>query len=203
MRSIRTPLVSTNTAIGGEALYSNTSGNNNTALGSSAGSGITGSNNVCIGSGVQGVAEENNTTRIRNIGSTPIVGGISVVISGTGGNGDQPLGYASSSGRYKQEIQPMDKASETLFALKPVTFRAKGSSGDAAQVKHYGLIAEDVATVDPDLVVFNPEGKPETLRFDSINAMLLNEFLKEHRKVDDQSRKIQEQEATITELKQD
>ena len=87
----------------------------------------------------------------------------------------------------------MDRASETLFALKPVTFRAKGNV-DPGHVKHYGLIAEDVAAVDSDLVVYNPEGKPETLRFNSINAMLLNEFLKEHRKVE-------EQQATITELK--
>jgi hypothetical protein len=89
----------------------------------------------------------------------------------------------------------MDKASEPLFALKPVTFRAKGNM-DPSRVKHYGLIAEDVAAVDSDLVVYNQEGKPETLRFDSINAMLLNEFLKEHRKV-------QEQELTIAQLKRE
>ncbi len=77
----------------------------------------------------------------------------------------------------------MDKASETLFALKPVTFQAKGNM-DPGHVKHYGLIAEDVAAVNSDLVVDNPEGKPETLRFNSINAMLINEFLKEHRKVE-------------------
>ena len=76
----------------------------------------------------------------------------------------------------------MDKASETLFSLKPVTFRARKNM-EPARVRYYGLIAEDVAEVDSDLVVYNPEGKPETLRFESINAMLLNEFLKEHRKV--------------------
>jgi hypothetical protein len=103
----------------------------------------------------------------------------------------------------------MDKASETLFALKPVTFRARGHS-DQAHVKYYGLIAEDVATVDPDLVVYNPEGKHETLRFDSINAMLLNEFLKEHkkgeeqdRKLESQDRRIEQQEATIVQLKKE
>jgi hypothetical protein len=95
-------------------------------------------------------------------------------------------------GRYKEDIKPVDKASETLFALKPVSFRAKGNMG-AGNVKLYGLIAEDVATVDPDLVVYNPEGQPETVRFDSINAMLLNEFHKEHRK-------NEEQEATIARL---
>ena len=87
----------------------------------------------------------------------------------------------------------MDKASETLFALKPVTFRAKGNI-DPAHVKQYGLIAEDVATVDPDLVVYNSEEKPEALRRDSINAMLLNEFLKEHRKVERLKNKF---EATV------
>jgi hypothetical protein len=171
-----------NTANGDSALVVN-SGSNNTAIGAAAGLSLTtGSGNVCIGTAVGGVAGESNRTRIRNIGSTAIGGGINVVISGTGGIGDQVLGYASSSRRYKEEIKPMEKASETLFALKPVTFRAKGNI-NPAHVKHYGLIAEDVAAVDSDLVVYNPEGKPETLRFDSINAMLLNEFLKEHSKV--------------------
>jgi hypothetical protein len=174
-----------NTAIGTSALDTNT-GSLNTALGRLAGSNLTtGSYNVCIGAGVQGVAGEFSTTRILNIGSTPIVGGINVVIDSLGGLGDGRLGFASSSRRYKQQIQRMEKASEILFDLKPVTFRTKGDSGDSARVKHYGLIAEEVATVDPDLVVFNREGKPETLRFDSINAMLLNEFLKEHRRVED------------------
>ena len=152
---------------------------------------------------VAGVAGEGNTTRIRNIGSTPIVGGNTVVVAGTGGIGDGKLGYASSSRRYKQEIKPMEDASESLFALKPVTFRAKDATDDATRAKHYGLIAEEVATVNPDLVVFNPEGQPETLRFDSINAMLLNEFLKEHGKVEEQSCEIVEQRPTITELKKE
>jgi hypothetical protein len=90
----------------------------------------------------------------------------------------------------------MDKASETLFALKPVTFRAKENM-DPAHVKQYGLIAEDVATVDPDLVVYNSEGKPEALRRDSINAMLLNEFLKEHKKVEEQQASIAELKSTV------
>jgi Chaperone of endosialidase len=172
-----------NNAFGAFTLFSNT-GIGNTAIGDHAGSALTTGNfNVCIGLNVDGVAGESNTTRIRNIGSTPIVGGTNVVIDGTGGHGDQVLGYASSSRRYKQDIKPMDRASETLFALKPVTFRAK-ENRHPGHVKHYGLIAEDVESVDSDLVVYNLEGKPETLRFDSINAMLLNEFLKEHRKVE-------------------
>jgi uncharacterized coiled-coil protein SlyX len=123
------------------------------------------------------------------------------VLAATGGIGDQILGYASSSRRYKEEIKPMDKASETLFALKPVTFRAKEDM-DPAHVKHYGLIAEDVAAVDSDLVVYNPEGKPETLRFDSINAMLLNEFLKEHKRVEEQQATIAELKAALTRQQQ-
>jgi hypothetical protein len=192
-----------NTALGSNALLSNSTGAANTALGDVAGLNLTtGNNNVCIGAGVVGVAGESNTTRIRNIGSTPIVGGLNVVIESTTERGDARLGYASSSRRYKQEIKPMDKASESLFALRPVTFRAKDNTGDPARVKHYGLIAEEVATVDPDLVVFNRAGKPETLRFDSINAMLLNEFLKEHRKVQEQDCKIEQQEVTIAQLTQ-
>jgi hypothetical protein len=168
-----------NTAVGWQALSSNTTGLRNTAVGVRAGYLVHGDGNVDIGTDVNGDPGDTNVTRIRNVGSTPIVGGINVVIAQTGGLGDQMLGYASSSRRYKQDIEPMGKASETLFALKPVTFRAKNKL-DGADVRHYGLIAEDVATVNPDLVVFNPEGKPETLHFDSINAMLLNEFLKEH-----------------------
>jgi uncharacterized protein involved in exopolysaccharide biosynthesis len=90
----------------------------------------------------------------------------------------------------------MDKASETLFALKPVTFRAKGNT-DPAHVTQYGLIAEDVAAVDPDLVVYNSEGKPEALRRDSINAMLLNEFLKEHRTVQELQATVAEQQKSF------
>jgi hypothetical protein len=117
-----------------------------------------------------------------------------------GPSGDGKLGIGSSSRRYKEDIKPMDKASERLFALKPVTFRAKANV-ESGNVKHYGLIAEDVAAVDSDLVVYNPDGKPETLRFDSINAMLLNEFLKEHQAFLEEQRKVQEQEATIAQLK--
>jgi hypothetical protein len=196
-----------NTAIGNNALQDNGSGNDNTAVGSAAGLYTTGNGNVYVGAGVLGIATENNSTRIRNIGSTPIVGGTNVVVSGTGGIGDQVLGFASSSRRYKKDIQLMDEASETLFALKPVTFRAKKNT-DSDCTRYYGLIAEEVAKINRDLVVYNREGKPETLRFESINAMLLNEFLKEHRTVQAQECKIRkqqgqlrEQEATIAELK--
>src|SRR5919106_1212150 len=181
-----------NTAVGVSALQSNTTGTQNTALGALSGSNlITGTGNVCIGAGVGGVAEESNHTRIRNIGITALPPGINVVMQDIGGPyGDGILGFASSSRRYKEDIKAMDKASETLFALKPVTFRAKGNM-DSGNVKYYGLIAEDVAEVNCDLVVYNPDGKPETLRFDSINAMLLNEFLKAHHKIQEQDANIQ------------
>jgi trimeric autotransporter adhesin len=185
-----------NTASGYGALTGNTAGSSNTALGKLAGFSTTGDGNVCIGADVFGVDGESNTTRIRNIGSTPIVGGTTVVVESTGGIGDARIGYASSSRRYKQEIKPMDKASEMLFALKPVTFRAKPNLGSAG-IMRYGLIAEDVESVDPNLVVYNAEGKPETLRFDSINAMLLNEFLKAHRAVQELKSNAAKQEATI------
>jgi hypothetical protein len=187
-----------NTAIGGGALQGNITGGSNTAVGVLAGaSQTTGSGNVYIGASVTGVASENGTTRIRNIGSTPIVGGITVVVESTGGDGDQRLGYASSSRRYKEDIQPMDKASDRLLALKPVTFQAKG---DPTHVRYYGLIAEDVAMVDPNLVVYNPEGRPETLRYDAVNAMLLNEFLKEHKTVVEQGETIVRLEKQIEAL---
>jgi len=179
---------SNNTASGFEALLFNRSGNNNTAVGATAGKNIDmGSNNIDIGN--VGMADESNAIRIgakrihqntfiAGIHGTTVAGGIGVIIDGKG-----HLGTATSSARFKDEIKPMDKASEALFALTPVTFRAKKNTG-AASGKYYGLIAEDVAKVDSDLVVYNSEGQPESLRFDSINAMLLNEFLKEHRKVE-------------------
>jgi uncharacterized coiled-coil protein SlyX len=177
-----------NTASGDGALLTNADGSSNTALGFLAGHSISGSGNVCIGEGVFGAAGENDTTRIRNIGTTAYNTGRYVQVDGFG-----KLGYVVSSRRYKHEIKPMDKASEALFALKPVTFRYNRDI-DPAHVKMFGLIAEEVAEVAPDLVVRNEKGEPETLRFDSISAMLLNEFLKEHGKV-------QAQEATITQLK--
>src|SRR4029434_2504614 len=128
----------TRTASG--ALSNTAPGGDNTVIGVGAGGSLTtGSGNVYIGTLVTGLPHEDNTTRIRNIIVTPIVDGLQVAIS----QGDK-LGVAVSSRRYKEDIKPMDKASERLFALKPVTFRAKGSM-DPAHGKHYGLIAEDVA----------------------------------------------------------
>jgi len=179
-----------NTADGYGALYNNT-GPYNTALGGLAGYNLTnGSGNVDIGVFVYGVAGEGNTTRIRNIGSTAQNTGIYVTLDAVGGT---KLGYVnlSSSRRHKEQIKPMDKASEALFALKPVNFRYKPEF-DPDRAERFGLIAEDVEKINPDLVSYDSEGKPVTVRHESINAMLLNEFLKEHRKV-------QELEATVAE----
>ena len=178
----------TDTANGAHALDHNTTGSSNVALGFQAGFDITGSGNVCIGKNVLGLAGENNVTRIRNIGSTAQANGIFVTV-GAGGK----LGFQMSSRRYKEDIKPMDKASEALFALKPVSFRYKQEI-DPARSPDFGLIAEDVATVNPDLVARDEEGKIVTVRYQAVNAMLLNEFLKEHKKVE-------EQQATIADLK--
>jgi hypothetical protein len=177
-----------NTAEGAHALRVNTTGSSNTALGFEAGFHITGNGNVCIGEGIFGLVGENNVTRIRNIGSTAQANSVFVTV-GAGGK----LGRQVSSRRYKDDIKPMDKASEALFALKPVSFRYKQEI-DPARSPDFGLIAEDVATVNPDLVARDEEGKIVTVRYQAVNTMLLNEFLKEHRKVE-------EQEAAITQLK--
>jgi hypothetical protein len=183
-----------NTAVGAHALDSNVTGSSNAALGFQAGFNITGSGNVCIGQNIEGLAGENNVTRIRNIGSTPQANGIFVTV-GAGGK----LGFQGSSRRYKDDIKPMDKVSEELFALKPVSFRYKQEI-DPARSLDFGLIAEDVATVNPDLVARDDEGKIVTVRYQAVNAMLLNEFLKEHRKVEELGTLIAKQQQQIEAL---
>ena len=181
---------SENTAIGGSALANNTTGAINVALGDNAGSGVTTANNV-IAIGAQ-VAGENvsDTCYIGNIFSQTSSGGASVFVNSAG-----KLGTGTSSRRFKDDIKPMDQTSEAILALQPVTFRYKKSI-DPEGRSHFGLVAEDVEKVNPDLVVRDKEGKPYTVRYDQVNAMLLNEFLKEHRK-------NEAQEATITELKKE
>jgi uncharacterized coiled-coil protein SlyX len=182
-----------NTAIGFRALGTNMTGSGNTAVGASAGSAVSTADNViCIGAGVDG-ENVSNSCYIGNIYSNvqPIVGtdpdSVTITANGRLGRG------SVSSRRYKHDIQPMDKASEVLYALKPVSFRYN-KEYDATQTLAFGLIAEEVAEVYPDMVSRNPQGDAESVRYEQINAMLLNEFLKEHRKVE-------EQEATIVQLK--
>ena len=167
----------TNTAVGVRALGGGTQGVFNTAIGYEAGYNVDGIGNVCIGAGVHGEAGELGITRIANIYSTGAASGRAVYV--TSGN---ILGTLESSRRYKDEIKPMAEASEAIFSLRPVTFRYKENI-DPARCLSFGLIAEEVAEVSPDLVTPDPHGMPETVRYEVVNAMLLNEFLKEHRKV--------------------
>ena len=174
-----------NTAYGVNALAFNTTGNNNIALGYAAGFDVTTADNViCIGADVAG-ANVSNSCYISNIFNATSSGGTAVLV-----NSDGRLGTTTSSRRFKEEIKPMSKASEAILALKPVTFRYKKEI-DPAGTSQFGLVAEEVEKVNPDLVVRDKEGKPYSVRYDQVNAMLLNEFLKEHRK-------NEEQEATIT-----
>lgn len=183
-----------NTAIGQNALYYST-GNSNTALGDSAGNSVTTANNViAIGTGGANVSDSCYIGKIYGATVEP-TSALSVMIDSNG-----KLGTTASSKRFKEEIQPMDKASETILALRPVTFRYKNYKNSPLQ---FGLIAEEVADVNPDLVARDKNGEIYTVRYDQINAMLLNEFLKQHRKVEEQDRRIEEQEVTIAQLKQE
>jgi Chaperone of endosialidase len=172
---------SLNTAIGDFALFGNTTGSDNVALGFNAGANATtGSNNVYIGAFIGGVPAESSSCYIASIFGQTSANGIPVLI-----NGNSKLGTTTSSKRFKDEIKPMDNASDALLALKPVTFRYKKEI-DPHGVSQFGLVAEDVEKVNPDLIVRDKEGKPYSVRYDQVNAMLLNEFLKEHRKVEEQ-----------------
>jgi Chaperone of endosialidase len=181
-----------NTAIGHTALANNTTGSQNTALGQGAGfNQTTGSGNVYIGAGMLGVAGESNACYIKSIFSQTSANGIPVLI-----NSNNKLGTTTSSKRFKEDIKSMDTASEALFSLKPVTFRYKKEI-DAAGTSQFGLVAEEVEKVNADLVVRDKEGKPYSVRYDQVNAMLLNEFLKEHHTVQELKSAAAKQEATI------
>jgi hypothetical protein len=182
---------SLNTAVGDGALFSNSDGGSNTAIGADAGYNITGSSNIDIGNNVTGVAGESNTIRIGDNLSTTLgesacyIGGVfgqTAAVTPVYVSLEGKLGTLTSSRRFKEEITPMNKASEALYALSPITFCYKKEI-DPSRIKQFGLVAEDVEKVNPDLVVRDKEGKPYSVRYDAVNAMLLNEFLKEHRKV--------------------
>ena len=179
-----------NTAIGSFAGAFLTTGSSNVAVGSAAGTGVTTASNViCIGAGVAAF-NVNDSCFIGNIRDALVApDAVAVLIDSTG-----KLGTTSgSSRRFKKEIKAMDTGSEAILALKPVTFHYKG---DKTNTPQFGLIAEEVAEVNADLVVRDKEGRPYSVRYDQVNAMLLNEFLKEHREV-------QDQEATIAQLKKE
>jgi len=177
-----------NTAIGDEALVNNTTGGRNIVLGAFAGSGITTANNViCIGAAGNDV---DNSCYIGQIFGATSANGVAVLINSNG-----RLGTMTSSARFKEDINPMNHASDALYALKPITFRYKKQvDPEGTSAMQFGLVAEDVEKVNPDLVVRDKEGKPYSVRYDAVNAMLLNEFLKDHKKVE-------EQQATIGNLK--
>jgi trimeric autotransporter adhesin len=192
-----------NTAIGAEALSNNTTGFNNIAVGFAAGDVLTtGDDNIDIGN--EGVADEAGTVRIGTDGlqtRTFIAGVSGVVVSGAGVvvNASGQLGVAASSARFKDEIKPMDKASEAILALKPVTFRYKHEL-DPVGIPQFGLVAEEVEKVNPDLVARDEQGKPYTVRYEAVNAMLLNEFLKEHHQLQDLKAIVAEQQKQIKAL---
>jgi hypothetical protein len=174
------------TAIGYAALYNATAGGN-IAVGDLAGVDVTtGSGNIIIGN--RGVATDADTIRIgKQTHSKCFIGGIRDVTTGVGDaipvviDSASQLGTVSSSRRFKKEIKPMNEASQAILGLKPVTFQYKTDKTNRTQ---FGLIAEQVAEVDPDLVVRNSNGEVYTVRYEAVNAMLLNEFLKEHKKVE-------------------
>jgi trimeric autotransporter adhesin len=179
-----------NVAIGDSAFFNNVSGSFNTVIGFVAGGGVEGDENIYLGATVSlpGGGSESGTIRIGDpsavsacyiagiVGQTA-TGGSQVFIDANG-----KLGTLTSSVRFKDDIKPMDKASESILSLRPVTFRYKKGI-DAKGIPQFGLVAEDVAKVNPNLVINDRDGKPYTVRYEAVNAMLLNEFLKEHRKV--------------------
>jgi Chaperone of endosialidase len=204
--ALRNDTGSSNTAMGIQALNNNTSGSNNTALGALAGQNLTtGNNNIDIGANVLGTAGESGKIRIGKQGTqngTFIAGifgvtmtGSPVVVSSSG-----KLGISgTSSARFKTAVKAMDKASEAILALKPVTFRYKEEI-DPDGIPQFGLVAEEVEKVNPDLITRDEEGKPTTVRYDAVNAMLLNEFLKEHRKVEKLEERVTQQQKQIEAL---
>ena len=181
-----------NTAIGNRTLQGNTTGSLNTALGSGAGNSVTTADNV-IAIGTAG-ANVSDSCYIGNIWNQP--GGSQAVYV----NSEGKLGAQVSSRRFKDEIKPMEQTSEVIYGLKPVSFRYKTEIEPTRPVG-FGLIAEDVEKISPDLVTRGGDGKVNSVRYDAVNAMLLNEFLKEHRKIEAQQSKIDKQEATMTELR--
>ena len=198
---------SANVVVGAAAAVNNTAGGFNTVVGFLAGPDITeGFDNIYIGATVgNGVGDESSTIRI---GDTSVISAcyIAGIIGRTTGSGlavfvdaDGKLGTSTSSARFKDDIKPMANASESILALNPVTFRYKREI-DSTGTSQFGLVAEDVEKVNPDLVVRDKEGKPYSVRYDQVNAMLLNEFLKAHRKMEEQEAMIARQQKQIEAL---
>jgi len=205
-----------NTAVGAAALRDNVSGANNQAFGRGALRFSTGSNNIAIGR--EAGANMTTANNVISIGSPGdgtafatsdrcFIGNIRGVTVGNGDginviiDSDGQLGTSNSSRRFKKDIKPMHQTSEVILALKPVTFHYKDQdTKKAAHTPQFGLIAEEVAEVNPDLVVRDAEGEPLTVRYDAVNTMLLNEFLKEHKKVDELQATVAQQQQGMAAL---
>jgi len=203
-----------NTAVGENALTSNSSGINNVAVGNGAlffangnqnialgylagsNSGI-GGGNVYIGAQMSGNSGDVNHTYIANISSTNVSGARTdtVTVDLTTGL----IGHLTSSRRYKEAIKPMENASETIYQLRPVSYRYKKAI-DPTQSAAFGLIAEDVAEVNPNVVARDAKGQPESVHYEMVNAMLLNEFIKEHHQMQDLKATVAEQQKQIEAL---
>ena len=192
---------SSNTAVGYFALANTEAGSNNIAVGYTAGFfRQTGSDNIDIGN--EGAPRESKTIRIgarfthratylAGVSGATVPAGVAVVVDSNG-----HLGTVTSSVRYKENIQPLEQASEAIFSLQPVAFRYKKEL-DEKGVPQFGLLAEEVAKIAPDLVACDEAGQPYAVRYDAVNTMLLNEFIKEHRKVEEQAGKIERLEAQL------
>jgi len=195
-----------NVAVGQQALSQLLKGSNNIAVGFEAGVFLTGSNNIAIGNEGAGVLQSNTirigterthtATYIAGIRQAPLVRGAAVAVGITP---DGQLGVRASAARFKEAIRPMDKTSEAIFSLQPVTFHYKKDL-DPEAVPQFGLVAEQVAKVKPDLVTCDSEGKPYTVRYEEVNSMLLNEFLKEHKKVEQQASDIAQLKSALAEV---
>lgn len=195
-----------NMALGRAALSANT-GSSNIALGADAGSKLTtGDNNIDIGA--VGAAGESNTIRIGRNGThtsaffqgiygRPVTNGVPVMVNSNGRLGVN----APSSERFKQDIKPMNNTSEALLSLHPVTFRYKPEM-DPDGLPQFGLVAEQVEKVNPALVIRGADGRVDGVRYEAVNAMLLNEFLKEHRQAQDEQQKVANLEAAVAQQKQ-
>jgi hypothetical protein len=195
-----------NVAIGTSALSQNVNGSYNTVIGSFAGASVEGNDNIYIGAtSADGVTNESSTIRIGDpafvtacyvagINGQIASGGVQVFV-----NADGKLGTLTSSARFKADIKPMGGASESILALQPVTFHYKPEI-DAQEIPQFGLLAEDVEKVNPDLVVRDKQGRAYSVRYDQVNAMLLNEFLKAHRKLEQQETMIARQQKQIEAL---
>ncbi len=211
---------SSNTALGTLSLFSNSTGNNNTAVGANALANATGSGNIALGRlagnsissggnnidvGNNAPGNESDTIRIGNTQTRAFLAGVNgvTVSSGTAvyidSNGQ--LGTVTSSVRFKEDVEAMGEASEGLMKLRPVTFHYKAPYDDGTHLLQYGLIAEEVAKVFPDLVQYDEKGKPFTVRYHEINTMLLNELQKQHGKMTEQQAEVGRLESQVSQQK--